>query len=147
MGWRRIGLTLGFLALALPVCAQNKHNTPQVEPSAGQWRTWVISSGKDYRVPPPPSPSETQAELRSLAQLIDQNDDQIAAQIEFWDAGSPQYRWIDLISSRLQAGGTASAFAHRAYAYVALAMYDATIATWEAKYHYGRPRPSEMNHK
>jgi membrane-associated phospholipid phosphatase len=45
------------------------------------------------------------------------------------------------------AGGTASAFAHRAYTYVALAMYDATIAAWEAKYHYRRPRPSEMDHK
>src|SRR5262249_28451037 len=80
-------------------------------------------------------------------QIIDQNDDKVAAQIAFWDAGSPQYRWIDLISSRLQAGGTASAFPHRAYAYVALAMYDATVAAWEAKYYYGRPRPSEMNHK
>jgi hypothetical protein len=24
-------------------------------------------------------------------------------------------------------------------------MYDATIATWEAKYHYNRSRPSELN--
>ena len=26
----------------------------QIEPHAGNWRTWVISSGKDYRVAPPP---------------------------------------------------------------------------------------------
>ena len=32
------------------------------------------------------------------------------------------------------------------YTYVALAMYDATVATWESKYHYRRPRPSEMDH-
>ena len=25
-------------------------------------------------------------------------------------------------------------------------MYDATIATWESKYFYGRPRPSELDH-
>ena len=26
-------------------------------------------------------------------------------------------------------------------------MYDATIAAWESKYYYNRPRPSEMDHK
>jgi membrane-associated phospholipid phosphatase len=36
-------------------------------------------------------------------------------------------------------------YAHRAYTYVALAMYDATIAAWESKYHYNRPRPSELD--
>ena len=30
------------------------------------------------------------------------------------------------------------------YTYVALAMYDATIATWESKYFYNRRRPSEL---
>jgi hypothetical protein len=28
-----------------------------------------------------------------------------------------------------------------------MAMYDATIATWESKYHYGRLRPSQMDHR
>src|SRR5688572_16683178 len=27
---------------------------PQVEPGAGNWRTWIISSGREFRVPPPP---------------------------------------------------------------------------------------------
>src|SRR5918912_1453685 len=64
----------------------------QVEPNAGNWRTWVISSGRDYRVPPPPNPAETQAELRSLADLIGKNDAQAQQQIAFWDAGTPAYR-------------------------------------------------------
>ena len=25
-----------------------------IEPQAGTWKTWFISSGKDFRVPPPP---------------------------------------------------------------------------------------------
>ena len=147
MTWRRFVPALVFVTLAIPLDAQNKHDTPQVEPTAGQWRTWVISSGKDYRVAPPPAPNETQAELRSLAELISQNDDQTAAQISFWDAGAPSYRWMELITNRLLAGTPTSAFSHRVYTYVALAMYDATVATWEAKYHYNRPRPSEMDHK
>jgi hypothetical protein len=147
MGWRRLGVTFGFLVLALPAAAQDKHATGQVEPTAGQWKTWVISSGKDYRVPPPPSPSETQAELRALADLISHNDQTTAAHIAYWDAGAPAYRWIDLISNRLLAGTPTTTYAHRVYGYVAMAMYDATIAAWESKYHYNRLRPSEMDHK
>src|SRR5262249_4441356 len=71
----------------------------QIEPNAGNWRTWRISSGRDYRVSPPPNPAETQAELRSLSDLISQNDGQVRQQITFWDAGAPAYRWIDLINS------------------------------------------------
>jgi hypothetical protein len=50
-----------FLAVVLPLRAQADG---QIEPNAGNWRTWVISSGKDYRVPPPPGRSQTRAELR-----------------------------------------------------------------------------------
>jgi hypothetical protein len=68
-------LNLFFLATAfLPVFAQTelaqtrngagscgtsphlscRPSDSQVEPNAGKWRTWVISSGRDYRVPSPP---------------------------------------------------------------------------------------------
>ena len=97
---RKLLLGLVFLAIALPLRAQendqqgehqgetgergrDRHH--QIEPGAGSWRTWVISSGKDFRVPPPPKASETRRELRSLEDLISQNDDQTKAQIAFWD--------------------------------------------------------------
>ena len=35
----------------------------QIEPNAGTWKTWIISSGKDYRVPPPPGDAATKEEL------------------------------------------------------------------------------------
>ena len=31
------------------------HAAEQIEPNAGSWQTWVISSGRDFRVPPPPA--------------------------------------------------------------------------------------------
>ena len=108
------------------------------------WRTWVISSGKDYRAPAPPGFTDTEAELNTLAGLVSHNDDQARQRIEFWDAGAPAYRWIDLINARLLAGTATTAYAHRVYTYVAQAMYDATIATWESKYVYNRRRPSEV---
>ncbi len=121
------------------------HHRGQIEPNAGQWKTWVISSGEDYRVPPPPSPSQTRAELRQLEHLVRHLDLATRQKIRFWDAGAPAYRWIDLISQRVLAGTPTTAYPHRAYTYVALAMYDATIAAWESKYFYRRPRPSELD--
>jgi hypothetical protein len=61
----------------------------QIEPNAGAWKTWVISSGASYRAPAPPRPNETRAELRLLADLIAQNTAETNAQIAYWDAWSP----------------------------------------------------------
>jgi membrane-associated phospholipid phosphatase len=130
------------IGVTVPLSAQTSR---QIEPNAGSWKTWVIPSAKDYRVPAPPGPAETSTELKALADLISSNNAQTNQQITFWDAGAPAYRWIDLISERQLAGTPTTAYIHRVYAYVALAMYDATIATWESKYFYNRPRPSELD--
>jgi membrane-associated phospholipid phosphatase len=117
----------------------------QIEPRAGTWKTWAISSGKDYRVPPPPNAADTKAELAWLHDFVAQNNSVTAQQIKFWDAGSPAYRWIDLISNRYLAGEAITLYPHRVYAYVAMAIYDATVATWDSKYAYNRPRPSQAD--
>ena len=80
-----------------------------------------------------------------LHDAVAQTDPSIAAQIEFWDAGAPAYRWVDLISNRYLNGLPITAYPHRVYAYVAMAMYDATVAAWESKYFYNRPRPSQLD--
>ena len=71
-------------------------------------------------------------------------DPTAADTITFWDAGSPAYRWIDLVNSRLLADQPIPN-AHRIYTYMTMAMYDATIAAWDSKYFYNRPRPSETD--
>jgi membrane-associated phospholipid phosphatase len=112
-----------------------------IEPEAGNWKTWVITSGKDFRVPPPPDASAAAAELAQMRNLMAQKDPATAGKITFWDAGSPGYRWIDLVNDRILAGQPIPN-AHRVYTYMTMAMYDATIAAWESKYFYNRPRPN-----
>ena len=141
---QRLLVVLMFLAVVLPL---NVRAEGPIEPNAGNWRTWVISSGADYRVPPPPGSADTQAELRALADLVSHNDAQALQQIAFWDAGAPAYRWIDLINQRALASVPTTTNIARVYAYVGLAMYDATIAAWESKYFYNRKRPSERDHR
>ena len=137
--WRCLALAL--IALVGPVTAH-----AQIEPHAGQWRTWVIPSGENYRVPPPPGPAQTQEEIRSFRERLRNVTAVERAQIAYWDAGAPAYRWMDLINQRALAGAPLTTYAHRVYTYVAQAMYDATVAAWESKYHYNRHRPSEVFH-
>jgi membrane-associated phospholipid phosphatase len=142
---RRLLLILVSFSLATAILGEENSlgtGSHGIEPKAGRWRTWVISSGKDYRVAAPPGRKETKAELTALAELINDNDEEAQRQITYWDAGAPSYRWMDLISARLAAGTPTTAFPHRVYTYLAIAMYDVTVATWESKYHYNRPRPS-----
>lgn len=145
----RLAITLGSILLVASLAGDalaDGAGRPRalVEPTAGTWRTWVIPSGKDFRAPAPPGYTETEAELNTLANVISHNDPQARERIEFWDAGAPAYRWMDLINARLLAGTATTAYAHRVYTYVAQAMYDATIATWDSKYVYNRRRPSEV---
>jgi len=128
-------------ALCISASAQTAPNQP-IEPGAGNWRTWVISSGKDFRVPPPPSAEETRRELAWVKEYAAQADKTAQDQIRFWDAG-PAYRWNELIVNRTIEGRPLSPFWARAAAYVPIAMYDTMVAVWDAKYHYNRPRPSQ----
>ena len=43
----------------------------QVEPAAGNWKTWFITSGKDYRLPAPSSYKNEIAEVLSRQQNLD----------------------------------------------------------------------------
>jgi len=117
----------------------------QIEPNAGSWKTWVITSGKDLRVPPPPNAAATTAELTQLRDFLAKDDPQITAKIRFWDAGSPGYRWVGIVNNRFAAGEAGITFPHRLNAYLTMAIYDATVAAWESKYFYNRLRPSELD--
>jgi len=131
-----------FSLAALALSAQT---AARIEPKAGTWKTWAISSGKDYRVVPPPNDAATRGELEWLEQAVSEKDSRISDQISFWDSGSPGYRWLEILASRSDTNQPLSAYPVRPFAYLNMAIYDATIAAWESKYFYNRPRPSQLN--
>src|SRR5688500_746183 len=67
----------------------------QIEPAAGNWKTWFISSGKDYRLSPPPSNKEEITAVINAQRNLDSTGRQ---QIQFWNAGAPGYRWQEVIN-------------------------------------------------
>ncbi len=117
----------------------------QVEPRAGMWRTWVLASGRQLRVPAPPDRPASAAEIGQLRALVAQRNTAALEQIAFWDTGAPAYRWNELTINTALKNNLPSNLASRALALVHVAVYDATVAAWAAKYTYRRPRPSEVD--
>ena len=108
----------------------------QVEPSAGNWKTWFITSGKSYRLPAPTSYKEEVATVLSRQQAI---DSATLRQINYWNAGAPGYRWQQMITKLWQNDTAYTGVL--AYMLLGVATYDATIAAWDTKYAFKRPRP------
>ncbi len=112
------------------------HLSAQMEPTAGSWNTWFIPSGKTYRLPAPPTYKEEIAQVLSRQQNLDSAGWQ---QIMYWNAGAPGYRWQNMIA-KLWMSDTSYNGA-LANMLLGTATYDATIAAWDTKYAYKRPRP------
>jgi hypothetical protein len=53
--------------------------TQMVEPGAGSWRTWIITSGRDFQVTPPDR-AGTAGELTWLREFMRSANDQALAQ-------------------------------------------------------------------
>jgi membrane-associated phospholipid phosphatase len=117
----------------------------QVEPNAGNWQTWVLSSGNQMRLAKPPGDADTAAEAQSLKQIMASADDGDKAQVTYWDAGSPAYRWMQIASQQMISHNLAAPFYTRGMALVAVAVYDATVAAWDSKYAWNRQRPSQTD--
>lgn len=117
------------LFMAAPLLAQ-------LEPYAGNWTTWFITSGKDFRLPPPASYTAEIAQVMAAQQTLDSAGWQ---QILYWNAGAPGYRWQHIIA-RLWMNDTAYSGV-LSNLLIGVATYDATIAAWDTKYAYKRPRP------
>jgi len=117
------------------------------DPLAGRWRPWVIASGDAYRPPPPPalgSPAFERdlTELRTLAS--DGAGGRTLAQIDaarYWATEAPTARWELFMQEELAKRRLSTPGAARARAYLSVAMYDAFVACWDAKFFYWLARP------
>jgi membrane-associated phospholipid phosphatase len=75
--------------------------------------------------------------------LAAKRDAKTMNQIAYWDAGSPGYRWIELGFEPFKGGPPPAP--GRPMALLNVAIYDAMVAAWDAKYAYNRKHPSEID--
>ena len=125
-----------FLVIFIAINFMADQLSAQVEPTAGNWKTWFISSGKSERLPPPPSHKDEITQVLSRQQQLDSAGLQ---QIIYWSAGAPGYRWQDMINKLWMTDTAYTGVLSNML--LGTAIYDATIVAWDIKYTFKRPRP------
>lgn len=108
----------------------------QAESAAGTWKTWFITSGKEYRLSAPSSYQQEVAQVISVQRKLDSAQRE---QIMYWNAGSPGYRWYSMVGNLWPTDTSYNGAL--ANLLVNVAIYDATVAAWNTKYAYNRVRP------
>jgi membrane-associated phospholipid phosphatase len=114
-------------------------------PQAGTWATWVLASGDQFPVDAPPDEAATADEIAQLIEMAASRDDAALAQIAYWNAGPPSYRWNQIAMNEINRLAMPANTAYRGLALMNVAIYDATVAAWDSKYAYNRPRPSDVD--
>ncbi len=129
--------------------------SPPTDPEAGKWKGWVLTSGSQFRPPPPPafgSPAFRAAaqEIVDLQKNLTEEQKRIA---KFWEGAQgtelPAGIALKLAMTDIEEAATTGDVATRwtlprvvrAMALLNITMHDGGIAAWDAKFAYWNPRP------
>lgn len=119
---------------------------PVVTPSVnvGRWKTWVMTSGSQLRpaAPPPERSNQTLLELNELRQLQGERDSNDLAAIQYWNNVPATTRWTELALNLIKRDNINPVRAARILGCLHTAMYDAVVASYDAKNVYRRRPPS-----
>jgi membrane-associated phospholipid phosphatase len=143
-------MVASFVVGSLPLLAATpfpvaRDSTFDVEPKAGAWKTWLLTSGDQFRLPAPPDAAATETEIQQLKEMAAKRDAAALDEIAYWDTGAPAYRWNEIAVQQLLTVGAPGNIAFRDLALLNVAIYDSTVAAWDTKYAFNRPRPSEAD--
>lgn len=127
-------------------------SAPALLPGWGNVSPWVLRSGSQFRPEAPPAlDSEQYAkdynEIKEIGKLNSSTRTQLQTQIAtFWRA-SPTAIWNPVIRQVVAARNPDLSTTARTFALVYLAVADASVACWDAKYFYNnwRPEPAIRN--
>ena len=130
--------------VGLTVFAQSNTISQTGNKRPGDWKTFVVKNAEEFNIPAPPGKEQTQKELRELKEKMSHRNDQMIQKVRYWDAGSPAYRWNQL-GYNLISFENFNLFLRTPSAWMNMAIYDATVAAWKAKYSYQRKRPDQLD--
>ena len=153
---RHLSAAMFASSLTLAIACSDAPTVPRfdAEETAGDWKTWVIPSSDALRPAPPPVAGSAQLaqELDEIVAVQSARSEQMDSVIVRWSA-LPTAPWHALALDRMEVYwvllpdvrlATPPRTA-RAMALLNVAMYDALVATWNAKYAYRRKAPSETD--
>lgn len=117
------------------------------QPLGGTWKTWVMTSGNQFRAPPPPefgSPKFVE-ECRELIRMNQNLTDEQKRMATFWAGGEgtslPPGVWNEVMLAYVSEHKLDTPRAARTFALLNIAQADAGSAAWDTKFTYWGPRP------
>jgi membrane-associated phospholipid phosphatase len=115
-------------------------------PNVARWKTWILASGSDIQVPPPPADTseQTKVEVTELRQLQAERSPMANTAIQYYNAVPATQRWHDLAFALARADKQSPNRQARLVAILHTALHDAVIATWTAKYQFNRKPPRQL---
>jgi hypothetical protein len=126
---------------------------PPMLPLFGQVRAWNMTPADIVAERPAPPPSTSSQQMKDETAEVQRTVDHLtSAQLAIaqkWNDGagtySPPGHWNDVALEYVRDAQMSEVRAARVFALLNMAMHDAGVGCWEAKYHYFNPRPSQMD--
>lgn len=132
---------------------ENQEGPPRpvgITPLFGQVKPWCLPNVEVVRPLPPPAPgsAEFQAAVAELEEISENLTEEQRAIANFWSDGlgtyTPPGHWNRLASEFMVEYRENPLRCARTFAYLNMAIMDAGISCWDAKYYYHYPRPTQI---
>jgi membrane-associated phospholipid phosphatase len=126
---------------------------PPMLPAFGSVRAWMMTPEDILTVRPGPPPSTSSAlmarELEEVRLAVRKPTREQVAIVYKWADGvstpTPPGHWNYIAAPYIAQAGFSEVRQARAYALLNMAMHDAAVACWDAKFAYYNPRPSQLD--
>lgn len=122
-------------------------NIPPIGIFVAQSRAWLLDSNSQFRPKPPPAfdSPEFKAALDEVRRVARGRTPEQTAIAQRWNSVDPSARWNEIASDALIRHHMSDINAVRVLALLNVAVLDAVVACFEAKYHYWTIRPSQAD--
>lgn len=117
---------------------------PEADSSPARWRPWLLARGDELRPAAPAAPSPT--ELTELITLQGVRTAATSAAVARWDDPSVVLPWTQVALDLIRMHQPSPVRAARALALLHVAMFDALLATWDAREAFPRQSPATEDH-
>jgi hypothetical protein len=123
---------------------------PPLGPRLGEMRTFFMTTGSDYRAPPPPAydSAEFRATVLEVRTVSDRRTNEQLRIAQYWETLYGSFAaglWNQVAREAISAHGLSEADSARVLALVHMTSVDATIACHDSKYTYWVPRPTQAD--
>jgi membrane-associated phospholipid phosphatase len=119
-----------------------------IAPQAGSWQPWLLATQSEFRPPAPPAFDSNEVKTALIELKTFQRTPKSNHRATYWEVhGGARVHtlWNEIARTKVLEHGAAPATAARVLAALNIALADAGIACWDAKYAYWYIRPPQLD--